>query len=108
MADLTLKRHDTYPPLRATLSDVNGPIDLTSAVSVKLIMKGKTSLVTGLCAIVSPSTSGSIQYNWATNDLSVSDTYNVEFEIGWAGGGIQTVPNSGYSTIEVVDDLENA
>jgi hypothetical protein len=112
--DLIVKRFDTYPPLKATLTDSNGVIDLTSASTVKLIMKSQTvsppALVTGYCTILSPPSAGQVVYDWASMDLSVADTYQAEFEIAWSGGGIQTVPNAEAENIyiEVDPDLEDA
>ena len=184
MSDLTVKAHDTYPPLVATLDDTTlsspgVPIDLTAATSIKLLMKGTSVLVTGACTkltVASPTAStstgsnvlssvssftnvqrgssvigagipngalvgafdstaatitlvdgtgapvnatattggvpltvnkGTVQYSWATNDLAVVDSYQVEFEITWPSG-IQTVPNGGYRSITVMADLEGA
>lgn len=112
MPDLIVKRFDTYPPVTAVLSDVNGPIDLTAASSVKFIMKGQqqSTVVTGTCAISSPANAGQVQYFWVSGNTSVADTYGVEFEITWQAGGKQTVPNSSVQnpTIEVDSDLNAA
>lgn len=107
MADLTIKAHDNYPALNATLTANGTAIDLTTAISVKIILKGTTLLITGTCTIVTPA-SGIISYTWATTDLAVADTYQVEFEITWPSSKIQTVPNSGTNSILVVADLEGA
>ncbi len=115
MADaaIILKRHDTWPPVQATLTDSGGPIDLTSAVSVEFIMKGMTSstLVTGACTVVTP-LSGLVQYAWAIGDTAIADSYQVEFEITWDVGPpakTQTVPSSlaGDQVIQIDPDLEN-
>ena len=104
MSSLTIKQGSTYPPLQVTLSDENGPINLTTAVSVELAMKGTSTLVTGSCVITSPTT-GQITYNWGATDLNVIDTYNVEFQITWPSSKFQFVPNSGYDSIQVVATL---
>lgn len=51
---------------------------------------------------------GLVQYTWASNDLQLSGNYQVEFEITWTAGGIQTIPNATYGAVTVIDDLENA
>lgn len=107
MANLVVKANDTYPPITAVLSDANGPINLTTATTVMFIMKSSTGvMVSGTCTITSP-TAGQVQYLWATSDLAVIGQYEVEFEIHWSGGGIQTVPNAETAnpTIEVDRDL---
>lgn len=111
MPDLIIKRFDTYPPVTAILSDVNGVIDLTGATSVIFIMKSPPStVVTGTCQISTPATAGQVQYFWATNDTQIAGTYDVEFEIHWSSGGKQTVPNSTVqnASIEVDADLNNS
>ena len=109
--DLTLKAHDTYPTLKAVLSDSNGAIPLTGATQVKLIMKGTTApspaLVSG-AMVVASAAGGYVTYQWAPGDTAVPDTYNVEFEIAWQAGGIETVPNDVYRTVKIVQDLNNA
>lgn len=106
--DLVLKRHDTWPPLQATLSDQNGPIDLTNASTVHVIMKGTTALIDGACTIDANQTStgmGQVTYTWAIGDTAITDTYQVEFEIVWAAGGIETIPNDSYRSIQIINDL---
>lgn len=77
-----------------------------------MILKGTKSqgaaMITGNCTVPAPKSSGQVEYDWLTGDTQVSDTYNVEFEITWSGGGIETVPNAGYAQIVIQDDLENA
>lgn len=111
MPAYTLKRNDTYPPLVATLIDANGVINLTSAASVKFIMKGiaTNTLVQNPCTIID-AVNGKVQYNWGASDAAVPDTYNMEFQITWGGGGKQTVPNAAAQNPQVlVDaDLDNA
>lgn len=104
-SDYILKKNDTWPPLVATLNDANGPIDLTQATQVRLILKSNTlRITTSPVNIVAP-TSGQISYTWATGDTAQSGDYSLEFEITWTNGGIETVPNSSYLTVTIVDDL---
>lgn len=111
MADFTFKRNDRLPKLRATLQQGSPatPIDLTTAVSVKLILKDSTNMagaakVNAACTLVTPS-SGIVEYAWAAGDTDTSGTYNGEFEITWSTGITETVPNTGYFTVTIVDDL---
>lgn len=104
MADLTIKQNDTWPPLKATLTDENGPIDLTTATAVRVIMKGTTVTIDGVCTVVS-ATTGEVSYTWAAGDTAVNGSYNTEFEINWGSGRIETVPNDSYKTVEIKDDL---
>ena len=106
MANFSLKQNDTWPALNATLSDVNGPINLTTATTVKIIIKptGGGSAITGTCTIVSAA-AGTVRYSWVSGDTALAGTYQGEFEITWADGKIGTVPNEGYFSLEILADL---
>ncbi len=104
------KRYDTYPPLAAVLSDTNGAIALTSASSVKAVWQSTTppTQITGTGPMTIASAAGGyVTYGWQGSDLGYADTYNLEFEIHWQTGTIETVPNDGYATFKVEPDLEN-
>lgn len=111
MADLTLKAHDTWPPVRFTLSDANGPVDLSTATTVKMILKGTANTgavtITGTCVPDPDQTAnkGKGSYTWATGDTDNPDTYNAEFEVTWGDGTIETFPNDGYKTVLIEEDL---
>lgn len=109
MADFTIKRHDTLPALQATLKRDGVAIDLTTAVSVKLIMKPQAggSVVTGTCTITTPA-SGLVTYNWISADTAVAGVYDLEFEITWPASKKETVPNDSEKTVDVRADLDNA
>lgn len=109
-ADYTMKQNDTFPVLTAILSDQVGPVNLTTADSVKFIMKmaSPSTLVTGVCVIVTPQTGadvGKVTYDWIPADTATNGTYQVEFEVTWNPGDVETFPNDGYKTLEIKDDL---
>ncbi len=60
--------------------------------------------VEGACSITDADT-GEVTYTWAAGDTASSGTYDLEFEITWADGGVETVPSSGYETVVIEDDL---
>lgn len=108
MADFTIKQNDTRPYLVAALQDNNAAINLTSATSVKFIMRQQGSI--GAPKISSAATfldrpTGQVQYAWVASNTDTVGDFNGEFEITWNDGGIETVPNDGYFTISIVDDL---
>lgn len=108
MADYALKQNDTYPVLSATLTDQLGPVDLTTADSVKLIMKSGATTVSGTCVVVTPQTGGNIgkiTYDWTAPDTATIGVYQLEFEVTWNVGDVETYPNDGYKELEIVDDL---
>lgn len=110
MADYSLKQNDTYPVLTAILSDQLGAVDLTTADSVKLIMKmaSPPTTVIGTCVIATPQTGGNVgkvTYDWQASDTATVGEYQAEFEVTWNVGDVETFPNDSYKTIEIVDDL---
>lgn len=104
--DFALKRGDTVPALEATLTDQDGPINLTTATSVKLLAKSRTDATTisGTCSIVSAA-QGKISYTWVSGNTSAPGSYDMEFEITWGVGQIETVPNDTYLWLEIAQDL---
>lgn len=110
-ANLVLKQDDTYPPLQATLSENGSAIDLTTATSVEVVLKGQASstVITGACTYPSPTTGG-VSYAWQIGDTATPDTYAVEWMITWTGGKEQTVPNSSTAnpTVEIDSRLDGA
>jgi hypothetical protein len=107
MADVTRKQNDTYPPLLAQLTDTVGPINLTTATTVELIMveMGSGSATGGGFCAITDAVAGRVSYEWDPEDTDDVGIFNAEFEIVWADGGIQTVPNTTYFTVEIKDDL---
>lgn len=105
---ITIKQHDTWPPLVAILSDANGVIDLTTATTVKLLLKSLgagSTVVSGTCTVDAPPTQGQVTYDWQPADTASVNTFNGEFEITWSNGKITTVPNDSYFTVEIKADL---
>jgi hypothetical protein len=105
MADRTFKQHDLWPPLVTVLEDDDGPIDLTNAASVKVLMKSGATRVSGRCTIAGDPTTGIVTYQWVSPDTDVAGTYDVEFEITWPSSRPETVPNSGYKSVVIEPDL---
>lgn len=111
MADFSFTQHDTHPPLEAVLTDLDGPIDLTTATKVLLLLKGQKrtspASVAGECLIVD-ALAGEVRYEWAPEDTAVADLYNGLFEIQWGDGSESSVPNKGYFYVEFQPDLNSA
>lgn len=105
MPDLTVKTGDTHPPITATLTDSAGAVDLTTADSVRFVMKSGATVVEGACTVTN-AVAGEVEYDWAAGDTDVAGTYEVEFEVTWNVGEIETFPNDGYKEIELLADLD--
>ncbi len=107
MPDITIKQHDTWPPLKATLSDSVGPVNLTGA-TVKVILKDNNLIspttIIGNCTLVDAA-NGKVAYTWTAPDTANVNTFNGEFEVTWGDSTITTFPNVGYFTLAMVADL---
>ena len=104
----TIKQGDILPKLRATLKDGTGAvIDLTLATSVRLIVKNYAGqeVVNANTTIVSPPTSGIVEYAWITANTATAGSFRGEFEINFSTGQVQTVPNDSYITIQIIPQL---
>jgi BppU N-terminal domain len=109
--DRTIKRGDTWPPLAAELVDQDGPIDLTTASTVKMLLKSDTiSIKTGPVTIDEDPKTGRVLYEWETGDTDNVGLYNGEFEITWESGKVETVPDGDdeekpYFMVNIYQDL---
>jgi hypothetical protein len=128
-ADFIIKRNDSgaAQPLKATLEklkvDAEGkpellegqeqfvPINLSTAASVHMYAKSDARRIKFGAMTLVDKPNGKVEYAFQKAageepaDLSKEGTYKLEFEITWADGSVQTVPNDGYLTLEVVEDL---
>lgn len=107
MADFSIKQNDTWPVLAFTLSDAAGTVDLTSATTIRLIMKLGSTTVIGVCDKDANQVTnrGKGTYTWIAADTATAGPFRAEFEITWSNGKVETFPNTGYKTIEIVGDL---
>jgi hypothetical protein len=104
MTDFTIKRNDTSPALRYTLSPT---VDLTGA-SVVFHMQDRTgaAVLTGYAAsIVSPATAGIVQYDPLAAHTATAGHYIGEFQVTYADSTIETFPNSGGISIHIPEDI---
>ena len=103
---LTVKKGDRFPFLETVLKNAEGPIDLTTAASVKVILKNAKSgaVIEGLCTFPVPA-SGNTIYKWQAGDTSVPGEYEVEYLITWPEGLPERVPNEGTLMIKIEESL---
>lgn len=107
-----MKRGDTYPPLTLNLTDSASAsgIDLTAASSVHMEMQNaaKTTLIASMGMVIASVLFGYVKHNWSVAETSMPDTWSLEWEILWANGGIQTVPNDGQKSLQINSDIEGS
>lgn len=108
----TWKVGDTWPPYSAFLQQAGGAsvLSLSAASSVEFLAKNSGNTATSILIrgqmTVASAAQGYVTYTFGASDLILADTYNVEYEILWQAGGIETVPNDSYDSFTVLKDLE--
>lgn len=102
-----IKQNDTRPIMSATLIDGNGAtVNLDGATVVfKMRAVGGSVAKIDSSASIAEATKGKVTYTFTASDTNTVGEYEGEFEVTFAGGGIQTYPNNKYIEIEVVDDI---
>jgi hypothetical protein len=107
MSDFFVKYQDGLPVVRANLSDDNGYIDLSTASSVYFIfqLKHRSVAPTTGSATVLASSSGFVEYSWATGSPPSGGTYYAEWRANFSNGRSLTIPNDGYVIFHINNRL---
>lgn len=108
MARIVIKKDDLKPNVVATLTDYSGTaVDLSTASSVRFIMKSPSSSTAKVDAVgvITSAASGLVGYAWSDGDTDTAGVYEGEFEVDWGSSVYQTFPAEDYIEIEVVADL---
>jgi hypothetical protein len=107
-----IKRGDLRPnlPFQLLHSDGVTPLDLTSVISVSLVLASKPNQTSAPFAfkkacVIADAPNGNGYYEWASGDTNIEGAYQYEFEIIWADSDPQTVPVDSYFDLIIVDDL---
>jgi hypothetical protein len=109
-----IKQNDTRPAYVATLKEDVGTedeaaVDLTNADTIRFL--ARLSSETGVLNIdgvadIDDAVNGVISYTWAEGDTALAGDYDVEIEVTWTDGGVETFPNEGYASMTITDDLD--
>lgn len=113
MPDIIWKTHDTYPPWVTALSQNGSLLDLSSATSIKILLKGTSTVVTDAVTkltVVTPTANTVLGSNVL---LSVSSFTNIVLGGTITGAGIPpgarvSVFDSVAGTITMTDNQGNA
>jgi hypothetical protein len=87
---------DNLPSVSAILEDANGAINLTDST-----VKFKTNWGLDATATIVNAATGSVRYDWVDGDIATAGTFSAWFVIEYDDGGVLTVPNDGFITINV-------
>lgn len=105
-----IKQHDLKPDLQVRLLSGTDPVDLTPAVSARLLMTNRqTGAPLGGAAVIEdqtvPANHGLVRYPWQDGDTAVAGDYIAEVEVTWPGNKAQTFPADQYFLITIQKDL---
>ncbi len=109
MADFTFKQGDRVPALNVTLSDANGPADLTLSTSIRFQMekKGTRERVidsTSVTIVTPPGVDGVVTYQWQLADTDDWGLFRGVFVVTFPAGE-SSFPSDGYIEISIQRDL---
>jgi hypothetical protein len=103
-----IRRGDTLPPLRATLTGQDGAaINLeNSTVELHLARAGRVVVRE---AVILDEAKGIVRYEWSADDwegegLSVG-SWHLEWQVSLDTGDVITAPPTGHDVLEVEEDL---
>lgn len=91
----------------ATLQDANGDsVDITgAAVRFHMRRTGVATTTIDASATIVTAETGIVRYDWQSGDTASVGSYQVEFEVTYIDGAIETFPNKGYIAVEIGDDV---
>lgn|SRR5512141_58816 len=101
---LTFVQGDTAPDITAQIHEEDSPlvaVDLTTASGVRFQMR-KTDdrrFTVNASASITDAANGLVSYSWGPNDLATPGDYQIQWEVTYAGGRIQTTAPTETITI---------
>lgn len=100
-----LKKGDTSPSLLYAISPAT--TDLTGAtVSFNMRLSGGATKVSRAAAVVVTATgTPTVRYDWKAADTDTAGFYEAEFEVTYAGGAVETFPNSDFIRVSITGDI---
>lgn len=104
---ILVKRGDTAPVPVMTVKDSEGvPVSLAGA-TVLFIMAAKRTreVVLSRVATVTDAAAGKVSLTWQPGETDTAGEYDVELQVTYAGGAIQSFPTRGYIQCTVIPDL---
>tara|TARA_R100000654_G_scaffold1381_2_gene5046 strand:+ start:20054 stop:20377 length:324 start_codon:yes stop_codon:yes gene_type:complete len=102
-----IKQNDTSPQIAATLKDGSGNARDITGASVRFHMRriGAASASVTSDATILVASAGTVKYAWQTGDTSTAGSFQAEFQVTFADGGIETFPNDGSIAIDITPEL---
>lgn len=105
-ADFTIRQGDTASTLEDQLLDAAGvPVNITGAtVTLTLVpLKGGPAIVNNQPATIVDATLGKVARAWQAGETNTPGFYLGSWRVTFAGGAVQTFPNSGFFLVRVTE-----
>lgn len=101
--DWVMKVDDTAPPLTVQLVNNNGPIDLTPATRVRLLIwdQDNNVKVDAECVIDDDPETGRLSYQWQEGDTDTAGLFDFEFVIAWQDLTVESIPKDEYYHLRI-------
>lgn len=99
----SIKRNDRLPSYAVTLD--TGVSLATATVKFIMTLKGASVPKVDAAAVVVDGATGSVRYDWGATDTDTAGTYDAEWEITYADGRKQTLPDDDFLEVIVTRDL---
>lgn len=111
MNTIRMKRRDTGPAFTATILDADGaPVNLTGAAArfKACDAKSRETVIDGAMTITNAA-AGRVSYTWQAADTADARSLDVEVEVTFGDGEIQTAPNGNlqdrFLRVEIIEDV---
>ena len=100
-----LTKGDTSPSLLYALTPTT--VDLTGAtVRFNMLLNGGAVKISRAAAVVVTQTgTPTVRYDWNAADTDTAGFYSAEFEVTYAGGAVETFPNSDFIVVAITGDI---
>jgi len=98
-----LKRGDTGPSLQGSIVDDEGnAVNITGAsVQFHMRQRGSGSVKVDKPATISNASEGDVIYNWEVEDTNEAGIFEIEWEVTFSDGTVETFPNQGFNVIRI-------
>ena len=102
-----IKQNDDSPSMLATMLDANDDVVPLNGATVRFHMRtlGSRTLVVDEAAVVADAPNGLVRYDWNVSDTATAGSFQAEFEVTYADGGVETFPNDSYISVTIHDDI---
>ena len=103
MADRTIPAGDTFPPLKVSVADEAGLVDLTTATSVELAARSGVNTINGTMTVIDPpetvdidgvATQVNARYDFTAGDTDTTGSFTIRVKVTWSAGEIEHFPNA--------------